>query len=144
MRWTLLEHMLRQGSDTPQFRAMRLYFKKSFNGVKRKKYTGAPTTSTMTMRNNEFKMALATMKDEVNIRKIKSGTDLDRLKQFASDRRMWGKLVKHIRLRALIRWNKKECTRKNEPLPWIDTAAVGSSSGLTAEQRAITPRILRF
>ena len=144
MRWTLLGHMLRQSADTPHFKAMKIYFKKTFNGVKRRQYSGARNTSTMTMIDKEFRMAEGAMKAEVNIDKIQCRDELDRLKDFAADRRMWRRLVDNIRSRMLMKWNAKESKRKNEPLPWAETPTVGSSRNLTAEQRAITPRFLLF
>ena len=144
MRWTLLGHMLRQPDDTPHYKAMKLYFRKTFNGVDRKQYIGACRTSTMTMIDKDFQRAEIEMQEEVNIDKIQGRDELDRLKDFAADRRMWRKLVDNIRSRTLMKWNEYECERKNEPLRWVETPTVGSSKNLTAEQRAIIPRFLLF
>ena len=103
MRWTLLGHMLRQPDDTPHYKAMKLYFRKTFNGVDRKQYIGARRTSTMTMIDKEFQRAEVEMKEEVNIDKIQCRDELDRLKDFAVDRRMWRKLVDNIRSRTLMK-----------------------------------------
>ena len=98
----------------------------------------------MTMIDKEFQRAEVEMQEEVNIDKIQGRDEVDRLKDFAADRRMWRKLVDNIRSRTLMKWNEYECERKNEPLPWVETPTVGSSKNLTAEQRAIIPRFLLF
>ena len=145
-RWTLLGHMLRQSEDTPHFRAMKLYFKKSFQNQERgrRKYMGALITSTMTMIDDEFQLAEKDIRNAVRIDRIDNGDKLNRLRNYARNRREWRQLSLNIANKVLQQWNRKYREKKGQIFDSPARDRSGRVQPMTAEQRRVTPRILQY
>ena len=149
-RWTLLGHILRLEPETPANKAMAQYFRKTIGGTKRIIYAGAQKTSLMTMRRDEYRSYTnEKMKRIVGTPHFTHGNDLDKLRVIAQEGAKWAALVKHITNMMRVVWIRKNCTRKQQAVPWSSTPNIRVRPADTripsrSEMPRYIPRLLAF